>query len=309
MGGALVAAAADAGIRLTLLDSCYLTGGFDVPLRGPQLRFGDADAADWAGRVDLLPGAAHARVGAAFHSVRAMPADQLSTVVGWAQQRQTPLHFHLSEQRAENHACETTYGRTPTELLADHGVLGPRSSAVHATHLTAPDIAALVGSGTTVCLAPTTERDLADGIGPAHALATAGTRLTLGSDSNAVVDMFEEARAVELDERLRSERRGHWRAADLMRAATSDGHASLGWPEAGRLEVGALADFVTVSTDSVRLAGAEEATLLESIVFAASAADIRHVVAGGRRVVVDGVHAMVDDVATALDQAIAAALR
>ena len=309
MGAALLAAAADAGIRITLLDTCYLAGGFDAALRGTQLRFGDTDAAAWADRADQLPVLPHAGIGAAIHSVRAVPADQLGTVVDWAQKRGAPLHFHLSEQRAENQACLAAHGRTPTELLADHGALGPQSSAVHATHLSDRDIAALGESATYVCVTPTTERDLADGIGPAYALTSAGVPLTLGSDSNAVIDLFEEARAVELDERLRTERRGHWTAADLMRAATSDGHASLGWPDAGRLEVGGLADFVTVSLDSVRLAGAQEATLLESIVFAATAADVRDVVAGGRRVVAEGEHTQVDDVAAALHDAIMALLR
>ena len=104
----------------------------------------------------------------------------------------------------------------------------------------------MAGSRTNVCMTPTTERDLADGIGPARQLADGGSPLTLGSDSNAVIDLFEEARAMELDERLRTERRGHWTAAELMAAATADGHASLGWPDAGRLAEGCLADLVTV---------------------------------------------------------------
>jgi formiminoglutamate deiminase len=214
---------------------------------------------------------------------------------------------HLSEQRAENDDCSAAHGRTPTQLLADAGALGPRTTAVHATHLTDADIALLGGSRTTVCLCPTTERDLADGIGPARTLADAGAALCVGSDSNAVVDLFEEARGVELDERLASQRRGHWPAAHLLRAATSDGAAALGWPEAGRLEPGALADWVTVGLDSVRMAGARPETLLESVLFAATAADVRDVVVGGRRVVRDGRHATID-VPRELDRAIGAVL-
>jgi formiminoglutamate deiminase len=308
LGHALVAAAADAGIRITLMDACYLAGGIGEELRGPQLRFGDGDAAAWAERASALHDEPHARAGAAIHSVRAVPADQLATVGAWARERGAPLHFHLSEQRAENEACLAAHGRTPTALLDDHGALGPRSCAVHATHLEAGDVALLGGSATTVCMCPTTERDLGDGIGPARSLADAGSPLCVGSDSNAVVDVLEEARAMELDERLASERRGHWRAAELLRASTADGHASLGWPDAGRLEAGALADLVTVGLDSVRLAGAEPASLLESLVFAAAAADVREVVVGGRRVVAEGRHALVDDVPGALESAIAGVL-
>jgi formiminoglutamate deiminase len=307
MGEAVVAAAEDAGVRITLLDTCYLTGGFGRPLEGPQLRFGDGDADAWAERADALRAGAGARIGAAIHSVRAVPADQLPTVAGWTAGREAPLHVHLSEQRAENDDCRAAHGRTPTQLLADAGALGPRTTAVHATHLTDADVALLGGSRTTVCLCPTTERDLADGIGPARALADAGAALCVGSDSNAVVDLIEEARGVELDERLATQRRGHWPAADLLRAATADGAAALGWHDAGRLEVGALADFVTVGLESVRLAGARAETLLESVLFAATAADVRDVVVGGRRVVRDGRHVSLD-VPRELAQAIGAVL-
>jgi formiminoglutamate deiminase len=308
VGEALLAAADDAGIRITLLDTCYLSGGFGRALQGAQLRFGDGDAAAWADRASRLRGTARARIGAAVHSVRAVPADQLGTVAAWAEQRRAPLHVHLSEQRAENEACLAAHGCTPAQLLAEHGALGLRSTAVHATHLTDADTSLLGRSGTTVCLCPTTERDLADGIGPARALADAGCPLSLGSDSNAVIDLFEEARGVEVHERLATERRGHWSAAALLRAATGDGSASLGWPETGRLAVGALADLVTVGLDSVRLAGARPATLLESVVFAAGAPDVREVVVGGRRVVTDGRHTAMHDVPAALDSAIAAVL-
>jgi formiminoglutamate deiminase len=304
MGEALIAAAADAGIRITLLDACYLTGAPGQPLEGTQLRFGDGDADAWADRVSALSGSGHARIGAAIHSVRAVPADQLATVAGWATEQGAPLHFHLSEQRAENQACQERYGCTPTELLARHGALGELSSAVHATHLTSADIAALGDTRTTVCMTPTTERDLADGIGPARGLADAGSPVSLGSDSNAVIDLLEETRALELDERLRTERRGHWSAGDLLRAASIDGHASLGWSEAGRIAPGGLADLTTISLDSVRLAGWETETLLESAVFAGAAQDVTDVIVGGNEVVRDRRHLAVGDVAGELHRAI-----
>ncbi|RCG23953.1 formimidoylglutamate deiminase [Sphaerisporangium album] len=306
MGEALIAAAADAGIRITLLDTCYLRGGFAAPLEGPQLRFGDGDAHAWAERADALKGGGQARIGAAIHSVRAVPAGELAVVSGWARERGAPLHFHLSEQVAENEACLAAHGRTPAELLDAHGVLGRNATAVHATHLTPGDVTLLGGSGTGVCMCPTTERDLADGVGPARRLFEAGSPLSLGSDSNAVVDLFEEARGVELDERLATRERGHWRAAELLRGATSGGHAALGWPDAGRIEAGAPADLVAVALDSVRTAGASEDAPLETVVFAATAADVREVVAGGRHIVSQGRHLLVDDVPAALAAAVSA---
>jgi formiminoglutamate deiminase len=302
MGSALIQAAGDAGIRITLLDTCYLTSTVDGrPLDGPQRRFGDGDTARWAQRAGSLKAAPHAKTGAAIHSVRAVPADQLATVAEWAASRRAPLHFHLSEQRGENDACLEHYGRTPAEVLSDAGALGPRSTAVHATHLTDIDRTELGDTDTAVCFCPTTERDLADGIGPARALTDAGSPLCLGSDSHAIIDLFEEARAVELNERLRTERRGHFSAAELLRAASRAGHAALGWDDAGVIAPGARADLVTVRLDTARTAGVEPGP---AIVFAAGAADVSHVVVDGRVVVRDGVHIGVGDVAAELARAI-----
>ncbi|MGE5829428.1 MAG: formimidoylglutamate deiminase [Micromonosporaceae bacterium] len=305
MGHAVVAAAREAGVRLTLLDTLYLTSGVDAaPLTGPQLRFGDGDVDGWRARLEKMHIDGEVRLGAAVHSVRAVPAESLGAI--GALGLDGPLHFHLSEQRAENAACLATHGCSPTELLHSSGLLGPRSVAVHATHLSDVDRALLGDTDTAVCLCPTTERDLADGIGPARALVDAGSPLSLGSDSNAVIDLFEEARAVELDERLRSERRGHFSTTELLHAATAAGHAALGWTDAGRIEPRARADLVAVRLDSVRGAGHDPADPAAAVVFAANAADVSDVIVDGRRVVADGRHLLVDDVASALHDAIGA---
>ena len=117
-----------------------------------------------------------------------------------------PLHVHLSEQPAENAATAAFYGRSPAELLEDTGFLGPETTAVHATHLSDADIVRLGSTSTRVCICPTTERDLADGIGPARRLLDAGSPLSLGSDQHAVIDPFEEMRGLEMHERLVSQR-------------------------------------------------------------------------------------------------------
>jgi formiminoglutamate deiminase len=306
MGEALIAAASEAGIRITLLDTAYLSSGFGQPPNRHQLRFSDGSADAWAERCSLLKEQDHARIGAAIHSVRAVPARELATVARWAEERRAPLHVHLSEQTAENDACRTAHDCTPTRLLADHGVLGPRTTGVHNTHLTDEDIALLGSTGTGTCMCPTTERDLADGIGPAVALQRAGSPLSLGSDSHAVIDLLEEARAMELNERLRTRTRGHWTAAALLRAASADGHAALGWADAGTLEAGALADFTTIALDSVRTAGPVPRLGAETAVFAATAADVRHTVVGGRHVVRDGAHTLVPNVPQALARAVEA---
>ena len=286
MGHALVEAARQAGLRIALLDTCYVSSGFGKPPEGVQVRYSDGDAATWAARAADGP--------AAIHSVRAVPRDQLAAFHGRA-----PLHVHLSEQVAENDACLAAYGVTPTRLLHEADLLGPDTTVVHATHLTDDDIELLGTTGTNVCVTPTTERDLADGIGPAARLAQAGCRITLGSDSHAVIDPFEEMRGLEMDERLATQERGHWTAAELLTAAT--GHATLGFADAGTLAVGRRADLVTLDTASPRTAGtgADEHTAA----FAATAADVVQVVADGRVVFRGGDEA---EIGRELDEAIGA---
>ena len=260
MGVALVSAAREAGVRIALLDTCYLAAGAGRAPEGVQRRFSDGDAETWAERVHALAQRHEddpdVVIGAAIHSVRAVPRDQLHLVA--SAMPEAPLHVHVSEQPAENEECLAATGLTPVALLDESGVWTPRTTAVHATHLTDVDIATLGRAESFVCMCPTTEAELADGIGPSVSLREAGARLTLGSDSNTVVDMFAEARAVEMHERLATGRRGAWTSEQLWPAATSTGHASLGFddPEPIRLMT------------SVRTAGSTEP------LWAASAADV-----------------------------------
>ena len=106
-----LAAADEAGIRIRLLDTCYLAAGFGRAPEGVQVRYSDGDArrvGRAGGRASTTP-----RLGAAIHSVRAVPREQLATVVAAA--RGQPLHVHLSEQVAENEAClAATASRRPS---------------------------------------------------------------------------------------------------------------------------------------------------------------------------------------------------
>jgi cytosine/adenosine deaminase-related metal-dependent hydrolase len=228
-------------------------------------------------------------------------------VMAWSHHHAAPVHVHLSEQPRENGETRAAFGMTPAEVLAEAGVLGPRSTMVHATHLAADDIALLGDSQTTVCLCPLTEADLADGVGPAPALAEAGCVLALGTDGHSAIDLLAEARWMELSQRLVSRRRGLFPAAALGRAITTSGHTCLGWPDAGEIVPDAYADLVTVALDSLRSAGASTAANPLAAVFAtATAADVRHVVASGRDIVRDGGHLLVDDVPAELAAAIRA---
>jgi len=296
MGAALAAAAAEAGIRITLLDCCYLHGGVGAgghtPLNAAQRRFSDRSVDAWAKRAEGADSlkSATCRLGAAVHSVRAVDAASIEKIAAWAAARALPLHAHVSEQQVENEQCIAAYGLTPTALLDDHGAIGASFTAVHATHLAGADVGRLGRAECTVCLCPTTERDLADGIGAALALRNDGARLAVGSDSQAVIDLFVEARGIELHERLATQVRGSHNAASLLTATCGNGQRALGWHEAGELAVGKLADFITLRLDTVRTAGSPASSALETAVFAGAAADVHHSVVAGQVVVSDGHH-------------------
>ena len=231
----LIDAAAAAGLRITLLDACYLAGGLR-PWRQAGAAGGRAAPLRRRHRGGLGGTGLRLRLRLPRHGGAARPPrrrrplgprgrrpDQVPEIMAWSHAHGAPVHAHLSEQPLENAECRAAFGRTPAEVLYDAGALGPRTTLVHATHLTERDVDLLGGSRSTVCMCPLTEADLADGVGPAPALAAAGSPLALGSDGHSVIDLIEEARWLELSQRLVTRRRGHFSAADL--AVGGDGTA------------------------------------------------------------------------------------
>nr|WP_254456233.1 formimidoylglutamate deiminase [Paeniglutamicibacter quisquiliarum] len=292
---ALGRAALAAGIRLVLLDTCYLRGGLAadgsvLELDETQARFSDGTVEGWLRRhgqlgaalAELDAGAGLLSLGAAVHSVRAVAPADLAAIAARLDPA-LPLHVHLSEQPAENDACHNAYGTSPTGLLKEAGLLGPRLSAVHATHLSDTDIAALGRGKAGIVMCPTTEADLGDGIGPARELADAGAHICLGSDQHAVLDPYLEQRALEHAERLRSGKRGRFSPTELSAAAREGGLRSLG--------LGDNDDFLLVRTDSVRTAGSRSGQLP----LTATAADIAEVHINGQLVARDGIHTRLGD--------------
>lgn len=299
MERALAHAAVASGIRLTLLDTAYLAGGFGIPLSEQQRRFGDSDASAWLARGRRLRDAltaefdpAHVIVGAAIHSVRAVPEDALA-VIAAELDPQLPLHVHLSEQVAENDACEAASGLSPAGLLHRYGLLTERLSAVHATHLSPADIALLGEAGCSVVMCPSTEADLGDGIGPARELANAGATIALGTDQHAVIDPLLEIRALEHGERLRSQQRGRFALGELIAASSTGGSRSVG-RGTSQLAVGAPCDLIEVASDSIRTAGSD----VDQLSLTGTAADVRTVIIGGQVRARDGEHSTIDVVNT-----------
>lgn len=301
MEHALARAAQNTGIRLTLLDTCYLNGGIGKQLNAEQKRFADDDADAWLERLASLRAdfastydPAFVNVGAAIHSVRAVDPESLAKIARGLD-RSLPLHIHLSEQPAENEACRRAYGLTPTELLAEHGLLSDRLSAVHATHLSERDIELLGAARAKIVMCPTTEADLADGIGPACELARAGAVIALGTDQHAVVDPLLEMRALEHGERLRSGERGRFTPAELVEALSTGGAQSLSSAPSGSPQAAPI-DFISLRPDSIRTAGATA----EQLPLAATAADVESVTIDGNVAARNGIHELLGDPARLL---------
>jgi formimidoylglutamate deiminase len=252
MALAVADAAAAAGLAITLLPAAYHRAGFDRPAEPGQRRFVDPDVDAFLARVDGLR-ARGLNVGVAAHSVRAVPADWLRGLAAYADANDLVRHVHAHEQPREIEECEAEHACSPIELLHRTGFLGPRASVVHGTHVSERDIALLADTGTTVVVCPLTEGNLGDGHPPLLAYRNAGVPLAIGSDSNVVLDPFEEVR--ELETLARREGR-------TRRALLAD-HGDL-WAELARVgeaSIGAAAGTVEVDLDHPRLRGISEADL------------------------------------------------
>lgn len=280
-------AAADVGIRVVMLEVLYLRAGHGRPPLPEQRRFCDADVDAYLRRVDDLR-TRGVELGLAPHSVRAVPRPALEAVARYAHAHGLPLHTHLSEQPRENIECHAEHGASPAQVFADAGFCErPRAfTAVHAVHTTDADRLHLAHQH--VCACPTTEADLGDGIVPAVELREAGVELCLGSDSNAVIDLVQEARLLEMHERLRGQAR--LRLCDgfgalgpvLLRAATEAGASSLGRADrSGRLGVGRPFDAISIGLDVPFFRGVAPRHLLDALMCAGTAAAVRHVFVGG----------------------------
>lgn len=293
MADAVVRAAREAGLRITLLRVIYERGGHELPAEGAQLRFSDSEIDDVFADIESLTeryaNDPYVHVGLAPHSVRAVTRDWIAEAANFAKERDLPFHMHVAEQPREIEECLAEYGRRPVELLADIGALSQRFVAVHATHLTDTEVKLLGDAQAYACICRTTERDLGDGLVSSAALHQAGVRLCTGVDSHAIADPFEEARAIELDDRTRTGGRnvvGDGRL--LLDFASRRGYEAIGFDTAWS------EDEVTLEPYDASILGAPEDALEDAIIFGATTRAVRDVQVGPTTVLRAGGHAFVD---------------
>jgi formimidoylglutamate deiminase len=297
MSRALVAAARDTGIRLTLLPVLYMTGGFDGRALGErQQRFGHGVDA-YLRLLDTLraEAAGMLRVGCALHSLRAVPAQAMLAVLQ-ALPQDSRIHIHIAEQVGEVQDCLALRDARPVEWLLANADVDARWTLVHATHLTPAETRGIARSGATVANCTTTEGNLGDGLFPLRDYLDAGGAWGVGSDSHISVSPVEELRWLEYGQRLATRHRniavrpgsssvGETLLRDALASAThSSGHAI------GTLAAGEHADFVVLDTDAPQLAGVHAGDAVDRWIFSGNRNLVRDVYVGGQRVVHDGVH-------------------
>jgi formimidoylglutamate deiminase len=299
MSRALLAAADDAGIGITLLPVLYMQGGFDGrALSKRQARFAHSVDA-FLLLFDALRAEQNAmrHVGIAFHSLRAVPPDALREVLDAVDgQADLPLHVHIAEQVAEVDDCVAARGARPVRWLLDNTQVDSRWTLVHATHLDAGEVQGIAASGATVAICPTTEANLGDGLFPLRSYLDAGGRWGIGSDSHISTSPIEELRWLEYGQRLAMQRRIVAADADstsvgatLLRGALSSAGAGTGM-RLGELKENTRADWITLDGNAPELAACDESNLLDAWIISGNRNLVRDVTVAGRCVVRDGRH-------------------
>ena len=290
MSLALVEAAKEAGIGLTLLPVLYMTGGFDGrALSERQQRFRH-DVGEYVALLERLVPMQHdmLRIGIALHSLRAVPEDAMRAVLATGVSKDLPIHIHIAEQIGEVQDCLAVRGARPVEWLLDHADVDERWTLVHATHLTGHETKRVAQSGAVAGLCPTTEANLGDGLFPLADFIDAGGTLGICSDSHISVSPVEELRWLEYGQRLVTRHRNvasrkpeESTGVALWQRALDGGRRASG-ADIARLGQGARADLMVLDDTAPLLAARDEADAIDTFLFAGNVPLVRDVMVGGR---------------------------
>lgn len=297
MFDALCEAATRAGIGMTYLPVLYERAGFDAPEpEGHQRLFAlDIDSFLEAHARVSRSMSERINIGIGAHSLRAVSPESLAQIVAVASAENIPLHLHIAEQQREVDQCMAANERRPVRWLLEHHDVDERWCLVHATHMDPEEAETLAKSGAVVCLCPSTEANLGDGLFPLEGYLSHGGRIAIGSDSHVSINPFEELRWLEYGQRIASQSRN---VASLTQAHVGrelysrvlEGGARAGGRSRSGLVVSSPADLVALYDDDPMLVGHEDASLLDALVFSGYRLPIDRVMVHGEWCVVDGDH-------------------
>jgi len=310
---AIVSAAEDTGIRLTFVPILYERAGFDNPTPDDVQKLFVKTFDEYVALYEQAKSLCNERVGIGIgiHSLRAVTQDSVHEISELAASENVPLHIHLAEQQREVDECLSRYKTRPARWLLDRCDVDATWCLVHATHLEADEISAIAASGAVVCLCPSTEANLGDGMFPLEPYLKKGGQVAIGSDSHVTIDPFEELRWLEYGQRLSSQSRnvsvfdgGHTGYTLFDLVATGGGRAS--GQKTGRLETAALADLIVLDDTDPVFGGHDEDTLLDTLVFSGYRVPIQRVMVHGEWQVLDSCHVRQDETREAYRQAVEA---
>jgi formimidoylglutamate deiminase len=297
MFAAIRHAAQDSGIRLTYVPVLYERAGFDNAQAEGQQRLFALDFAAFAEHYERARAQTSEtiNVGIGAHSLRAVSEDSLRKISELASSNSAPMHLHIAEQQLEIDQCMSATGRRPVRWLLENFAVDERWCLVHATHLDSEEIASLANTGAVVCLCPSTEANLGDGLFPLHAFLSAGGNIAIGSDSHISINPFEELRWLEYGQRLATQSRNITSLRDshvgkeiFLRAL--QGGAQISTRTQPELAIGTAADLVVLNNDDPMLVGHSDASLLDALVFSGYRLPVERVMVHGEWRVIDGNH-------------------
>ncbi len=299
---AIIAAAEETGIRLTFVPILYERSGFDNAAPDDVQKLFVKSLDDFVSLYQQVKGIATERVrlGVGIHSLRAVTEESVDAVSELAKSEKIPLHIHVAEQQREVDECISQYESRPARWLLNRCDVDANWCLVHATHLDSDETSEIAKSGAVVCLCPSTEANLGDGIFPLETYLANSGQIAIGSDSHVTIDPFEELRWLEYGQRLTSQSRnvsasdGGHSGHTLFNLAAAGGARACG-QHTGRLEPGALADLVVLDDADPMFVGHDEETLLDSLIFSGYRVPIERVMVHGEWRVVDGRHVNDDE--------------
>jgi len=305
MSERIFAAANQTGIVLTHLPVLYLKGGFGKAPLAQQSRFTHADIDDYLkfyqALKPLISSHPHGRLGVAPHSLRAVDATSLSTLVS-AISSDTPVHIHIAEQIKEVEDAKSHLGTSPVQWLLDQHAVDERWCLIHATHMNDDEISGLAKSGAVAGLCPSTEANLGDGIFGARRYLDAKGRIGIGTDSHVNVSVAAELRLLEYGQRLRDWQRNVLASSEqpsvgrrLLDESLCGGAKALAQPM-GRIEVGCRADFVVLDNTHPRMVEHPLASALDAWIFGHTESVVDRVMVAGQWIVENGRHKHADQI-------------